>query len=97
MFGPGVGIYAATHEVEVQSRRDNVEYAKPVSIGPDCWIGANAVILPGVTIGKGISAQVFGIYIRAALMNLQAARSVRPLWSPKTFPIGLSRWAPQPE
>ncbi len=54
MLGPGVGIYAATHEVEVQSRRSNVEYTRPVTIGADCWIGANAVILPGVTIGKGI-------------------------------------------
>lgn len=49
-----MGIYAATHEVDVQSRRDNIEFAKPVRIGADCWIGANAVILPGVTIGKGL-------------------------------------------
>ena len=53
MFGPGVSVYAATHELEVQSRRDNIEFTKPVRIGTDCWIGANAVILPGVTIGKG--------------------------------------------
>jgi len=53
MFGPNVSIYAATHETEVQSRRDNVEYAKPVVIGDDCWVGGHAVILPGVTIGKG--------------------------------------------
>lgn len=30
-----------------------MEYAKPVVIGDDCWIGGNVVILPGVTIGKG--------------------------------------------
>lgn len=53
MFGPNVSIYAATHETEVQSRRDNIEYAKPVVIGDDCWVGGHAVILPGVTIGKG--------------------------------------------
>lgn len=53
MFGPNVSIYAATHETDVQSRRDNIEYAKPVSIGDDCWIGGHVVILPGVTIGKG--------------------------------------------
>ena len=28
-------------------------YAKPVTIGDDCWIGANVVICPGVTIGMG--------------------------------------------
>ena len=53
MFGPHVSIFAATHEVEVQSRRENVEYAKPVVIGDDCWVGGHVVILPGVTIGKG--------------------------------------------
>lgn len=53
MFGPNVSIYAATHETDVRSRRDNVEYAKPVVIGDDCWIGGQVVILPGVTIGKG--------------------------------------------
>ncbi|KAH8900184.1 trimeric LpxA-like protein [Thozetella sp. PMI_491] len=31
MCGPNVSIYAATHEVEVQSRRDNIEYALPVT------------------------------------------------------------------
>lgn len=53
MFGPNVSIMAATHETEVQSRRDNIEYAKPVVIGDDCWIGGHVVILPGVTIGRG--------------------------------------------
>lgn len=53
LFGPFVSIFAATHEVGVQSRRDGVEYARPVSIGDDCWIGGNVTIMPGVTIGKG--------------------------------------------
>lgn len=53
LFGPFVSIFAATHETEVQSRRDGIEYAKPVSIGDDCWIGGNVTIMPGVTIGKG--------------------------------------------
>ncbi|KAJ4423911.1 hypothetical protein N0V82_001497 [Gnomoniopsis sp. IMI 355080] len=53
LFGPFVSIFAATHEVGVQSRRDGVEYAAPVTIGDDCWIGGNVTIMPGVTIGKG--------------------------------------------
>ncbi|KAJ0123651.1 Galactoside o-acetyltransferase [Diaporthe amygdali] len=53
MMGPNVSIFAATHETEVASRRDNIEYARPVSIGDDCWIGGHVVVLPGVTIGKG--------------------------------------------
>lgn len=53
MFGPNVMISTATHEVEVASRRDNIEYAKPVTIGDDCWIGGGVIILPGVSIGNG--------------------------------------------
>ena len=53
MIGPNVSIFAATHETEVPSRREDIEYTKPVVIGNDCWIGGHAVILPGVTIGKG--------------------------------------------
>jgi len=52
-FGPYVSIYAATHETEVQSRRDNIEFAREVTIGDDCWIGGNVTILPGVEIGEG--------------------------------------------
>jgi acetyltransferase-like isoleucine patch superfamily enzyme len=55
MFGPNVSIFAATHETEVQSRREEVEYGRPVTIGNDCWIGGHVVILPGVTIGKGVT------------------------------------------
>lgn len=53
MMGSNVSIFAATHETEVQSRREDIEFAKPVTIGDDCWIGGHAVILPGVTIGDG--------------------------------------------
>ncbi|KAF4550053.1 Acetyltransferase-like protein 2 [Elsinoe fawcettii] len=53
MLGPNVSIFAATHEVEVESRRKNIEYTKPVVIGDDVWIGGHVVILPGVTIGDG--------------------------------------------
>jgi acetyltransferase-like isoleucine patch superfamily enzyme len=55
MFGPNVSIFAATHETEVQSRREDIEYGRPVVIGNDCWIGGHVVILPGVTIGKGVT------------------------------------------
>lgn len=35
------------------SRIKFVEWGKPIRIEDDCWIGANAVILPGVTVGRG--------------------------------------------
>lgn len=51
LFGPNVQIYTATHPVNHLERASGVEYAKPVSIGEDVWVGGSAVICPGVSIG----------------------------------------------
>ncbi|KAJ9651949.1 hypothetical protein H2198_008812 [Neophaeococcomyces mojaviensis] len=64
MLGPGVQIYSATHETEILSRRDNIEYTRGVVIGSDCWIGGNAVIMPGVTIGKGCTIGASSVVTR---------------------------------
>lgn len=64
LFGPFVSIFAATHETGVQSRRDGVEYAGPVTIGDDCWVGGNTTIMPGVTIGKGCTIAAGSIVTR---------------------------------
>ena len=51
MFGPNVQIYTATHPINHVERSSGREYAKPIVIGEDVWIGGSAVICPGVTIG----------------------------------------------
>jgi maltose O-acetyltransferase len=51
LLGPGVHFYAATHPLDAETRRSGLEYARPVTIGDDVWIGGAAVVLPGVTIG----------------------------------------------
>ena len=51
LFGPAVQIYTATHPLEAEIRRTH-EFAKPVSIGSDVWVGGGAIICPGVTIGS---------------------------------------------
>jgi maltose O-acetyltransferase len=51
MLGPGVHIYTATHPLNPTERNSGKEYAKPVTIGKNVWIGGRAVINPGVKIG----------------------------------------------
>lgn len=51
MFGPNVQIYTATHPLNHKERASGLEYAVPIVIGEDVWIGGSAVICPGVTIG----------------------------------------------
>ncbi len=51
LFGPSVQIYTATHPLDARERRQGPEFAKPVAIGDDCWIGGGVIISPGITIG----------------------------------------------
>lgn len=52
LFGPNVQIYTATHPIDPVERASGLEYAKPIRIGEDVWVGGSAVICPGVTIGN---------------------------------------------
>lgn len=50
-IGPGVHIYTACHSTNPIERKSRREWAEPVTIGNNVWIGGNVTILPGVTIG----------------------------------------------
>lgn len=52
MLAPSVMIMTATHPLEAKARNSGKEYAKPITIGDNVWIGAGAIINPGVTIGE---------------------------------------------
>ncbi len=51
MIGPNVTITAAGHPILPELREQSYQYNAPVHIGRNCWIGAGAIILPGITIG----------------------------------------------
>lgn len=53
MIGPNVTIATAGHPILPELRRLGYQYNAPVHIGKNCWIGAGAIILPGVSIGDG--------------------------------------------
>lgn len=52
MFGPNVVVATAAHPLAPALRELGLQYNKPVHIGDNCWIGAGAIILPGVSIGR---------------------------------------------
>lgn len=54
MLGPGVCISAATHPLDPERRGAGDEYTAPITIGNDCWLGANSTICPGVRLGCGV-------------------------------------------
>lgn len=54
MLAPNVQLYTATHPLNAKERSSGREYAKPITIGDDVWIGGGAIVCPGVTIGNGV-------------------------------------------
>ena len=49
-FGPSVYLYDHDHDFRA-GLKENKYKSAPISIGKNCWIGANTVILRGTTIG----------------------------------------------
>lgn len=54
MFGPSVTVATAGHPILPELREQGYQYNAPVKIGKNCWIGAGALILPGVTVGDNV-------------------------------------------
>ncbi|HJA88560.1 MAG TPA: sugar O-acetyltransferase, partial [Candidatus Parabacteroides intestinavium] len=50
---PNCGFYTAGHPLDAERRNQGLEYARPITVGDDVWIGAGVSVLPGVTIGQG--------------------------------------------
>ena len=54
-IGPNVSIYTACHSTDPVERNTRNEWAEPVTIGNNVWIGGSVTILPGVTIGDNVT------------------------------------------
>ncbi|MGB3159648.1 MAG: sugar O-acetyltransferase [Carnobacterium sp.] len=54
MFGPNVVVATGGHPILPELRKKAYQYNIPVHIGKNCWIGAGAIILPGITIGENV-------------------------------------------
>ena len=53
-IGPGCGFYTAGHPLNVIQRNKGLEYAHPIAIGNNVWIGGNVSFMPGVTVGDNV-------------------------------------------
>jgi maltose O-acetyltransferase len=51
LIGPNVQLLTATHPLDAKARRAWLELGKPISIGDGSWLGAGAIVMPGVGIG----------------------------------------------
>ena len=54
LFGPNVTVATAGHPILPELREKAYQYNASVRIGRNCWIGAGAIIVPGITIGDNV-------------------------------------------
>jgi acetyltransferase-like isoleucine patch superfamily enzyme len=82
-IAPNVGIYTAGHPLDAERRNQGLEYAHPVSIGDNVWIGAGVNILPGVHIGANSVIGAGAVVVRdipdGVLAAGNPARVIRPI------------------
>lgn len=53
-IGPNCGFYTAGHPVDVERRNKGLEYAYPITVGDNVWIGGGTQVMPGVRIGSNV-------------------------------------------
>lgn len=51
-IAPNCGFHTAGHPLDAEQRNQGLEYAYPITVGDNVWIGAGVNVLPGVTIGS---------------------------------------------
>ncbi|MGL4798196.1 MAG: sugar O-acetyltransferase [Cellulosilyticaceae bacterium] len=72
-IGPDCGIYTAGHPIDVEQRNEGLEYAYPVTIGNNVWIGGGVKIVPGVTIGDNTIIGAGSVVTKDVPSNVIAA------------------------
>jgi len=63
-IGPNCGFYTAQHPTDPSERNKLLEYAKPINVGNNVWIGGNVVILAGVTIGDNVTIGAGSVVVK---------------------------------
>lgn len=83
LLGPAVQLNTPLHPMDAAERRSGLEYARPITVGDDVWIGGGAIICPGVTIGPRSVVGAGSVVVKDVppdvLVAGNPARVIRPL------------------
>lgn len=63
-IAPNCGFYTAGHPLDIAQRNQGLEYAKPIKVGNNVWLGANVIVLPGVTIGDNCTIGAGSVVVK---------------------------------
>ena len=82
-IAPACGFYTAGHPLDKERRNQGLEYALPITVGNNVWIGAQVCVLPGVTIGDNTVIGAGSVVNRNIPSGVLAAgnpcRVIRPI------------------
>lgn len=78
LFGPGVNLFSGTHPLDPALRNgtEGPELGHPITIGEDCWIGGNVIVLPGVVIGKGATIGAGSVVTKVCVLACLHAKNI---------------------
>lgn len=80
---PDCGFYTAGHPIDAERRNAGLEYAYPITVGNDVWIGGGVHVMPGVTIGNNVVIGSGSVVTKDIPDNVVAAgnpcRVLRPI------------------
>lgn len=54
MLGPRVSLVTPEHPLDPIERNSGLEFGRPIKIGDNCWVGSDATIIGGVTLGDNV-------------------------------------------
>jgi len=73
LIAPNVQVYTATHHVNPVDRAHGKEYALPVTVGDNVWLGGGAIVCAGVTIGENTTIGAGSVVLKDIPPNVFAA------------------------
>ena len=82
-IAPNCGFYTAGHPIDLERRNEGLEYAYPIIVGNNVWIGAGVQVMPNVTIGDNVVIGAGSVVVKDIPSNSVAVgnpcKVIRPI------------------
>lgn len=73
---PDCGFHTAGHPIDFERRNQGLEYAYPIKVGDNVWIGAGVHVMPGVTIGSNVVIGGGSVVVKATPHNCEVIENM---------------------